>query len=49
MREKEMKGRTGLGLARLKHSSDRGAQGLSLVVWHLALGDLGKGNIGVHV
>lgn len=42
-----MKGRTGLGLAGLKHSSDCGAQGLSLAVWYPALGDLGQGDIGL--
>lgn len=44
-----MKGRTGLGLVSLNHSSDGGVQGLSLVVWSKGLGDLGQGNIGAGV
>lgn len=42
-----MKGRTGLGLAGLNHSSDGGVQGLSLAVWYQALGDSGQGDIGM--
>lgn len=33
----------GLGLAALNHPSDAGGQGLSLVVWCLAPGDVGRG------